>query len=69
MDDGDGAAPVELMAGQPAEAILQTIYNGSTTCSRCGALMTPVAAMFTGNLCPECAARRGGARVANRMEA
>lgn len=69
MDDGDGAMPVELMAGQSADAILQTIYNGSATCTECGSLMTPVAAMYTGTICPECSARKSARRVANRMEA
>ena len=69
MDSDDGAAPVEMMAGMPNEAILQTIYNGSAVCTQCGSLMTPVAAMYTGTICPECAARRGNQRVANRMEA
>ena len=69
MDDGDGAMPVELMAGQSPDAVLQTIYNGSATCQECGALMTPVAAMYTGTLCPECTARKGALRVKNRMEA
>ena len=69
MDDGDGAAPVEMMAGQDPNAILQTIYNGSTLCTQCGSLMTPVMAMYTGTICPECAARKGNRRVANRMEA
>lgn len=69
MDSDDGAAPVEMMAGQPAEAILATIYNGSTYCTQCGSLMTPVAAMYTGTICPTCAARRSESRVTNRMEA
>jgi hypothetical protein len=69
MDDGDGAAPVEMMTGMPDQMILDTIYNGSAICTQCGSLMTPVAAMYTGTICPECAARKGNRRVANRMEA
>lgn len=67
MDDGDGSLPIEMMAGQPAQAILQTIYNGSGTCSACGCLMSPVVTMYSGSVCPECAAQRGSRRIKNRM--
>lgn len=54
MDDGDGALAIEMMAGQPAQMILDTVYNGSTMCQGCGCLMNPLTAMYTGNQCPDC---------------
>lgn len=54
MDDGDGAFAIELMAGEPNQAILQTIYNGSATCQGCGSLMNPAVAMYNGTDCPDC---------------
>lgn len=64
MDDGDGALAIEMMAGQPAEAILQTIYNGSATCSGCGTLIQPTTALYTGSVCPDCVSRRYAKNVA-----
>jgi DNA-directed RNA polymerase subunit RPC12/RpoP len=63
MDDGDGAFAIEMMAGQPAQAIMQTIYNGSATCSGCGAIMTPTTAMYTGTTCPDCMSRKAAKHV------
>ena len=59
MDDGDGAFAVEMMAGQSPEAILATIYNGSTGCVGCGALMNPIMSLFGGTYCPECTTKKG----------
>jgi hypothetical protein len=67
MDDGDGAGVVEMMAGQDPNVILQTIYNGSGTCTECGSLINPVSAMFTGTLCPACTNNKGAHRVKSRM--
>lgn len=63
MDDGDGAFPVEMMAGQPAQAIQQTIYNGTAVCQGCSMLMTPVMTLFGGSLCPDCTTARGTRRI------
>jgi DNA-directed RNA polymerase subunit RPC12/RpoP len=67
MMDGDGAEMVEMMAGQPAEAILATMYNGSGTCLGCGALMNPVSVMYSGNRCSDCSSKTATSRVKNRM--
>lgn len=64
MDDGNGGFMVELMAGQPADAILQTIYNGSTSCTGCGALIQPTTAMYTGTVCPDCVSRKHAKNIA-----
>lgn len=63
MDDGDGAFPVELMAGQPDAAVLQTIYNGSSACAGCGGILSPVLTLFAGGVCPECQTRRSARAV------
>ena len=63
MDDGDGAFALELMAGQPAQAILQTIYNGSAQCQGCGCLMNPLTTLYTGDKCPDCMTKVGAARA------
>lgn len=64
MDDGDGALAIEMMAGQPQQAILQTIYNGSATCAGCGCVMNPVTSMYTGNTCPDCVSGQAAKSVA-----
>lgn len=58
MDDGDGALPIEMMAGMPSAAILQTVYNGSSVCPGCGGLLSPIVTLFSGGLCPECQTER-----------
>lgn len=67
MDDGDGGFALELMAGQPAQAILNTIYNGSAVCTGCGSLMTPTTAMYTGTTCPDCVSRKAAKNVDQLM--
>lgn len=34
----------------------ETVYHGSANCPKCGSLMTPIEAAFSGGskLCPEC---------------
>ena len=66
MDDGDGAFAVELMAGQPNDAILQTIYNGSAACPGCGMVLTPVAAMY-GGLCPDCLTAKNAKNIQKNL--
>lgn len=63
MDDGDGAFAIEMMAGQPADAILQTIYNGSAACTGCGALIQPTTAMYTGSICPDCVSHKAAKNI------
>jgi DNA-directed RNA polymerase subunit RPC12/RpoP len=63
MDDGDGAFAIELMAGLPQQAILQTIYNGSASCQGCGSLMNPTQQMYLGNRCPDCMTKKHGKHV------
>lgn len=63
MDDGDGAFAIELMAGEPSQAILQTIYNGSAACQGCGCLMNPLTTMYTGNYCPDCMTKKSAKQV------
>lgn len=31
-----------------------TWYDGSSTCTNCGSVMTPVEKLYTGTLCPSC---------------
>lgn len=66
MDDGDGALSVEMMAGQPDQAILQTIYNGTAACPGCGCLVSPIMTLYTGGMCADCVTRKS-ARNANRL--
>lgn len=66
MDDGDGAFAIEMMAGQPAQAVMATIYNGSQTCG-CGALIQPTTAMYTGSTCPDCMSRKAAKNVDQLM--
>lgn len=65
MDDGDGALAIEMLAGQPQQAILQTIYNGSAECRSCGTLMSPVTAMYGDRTCPDCTTLRSATKVQN----
>lgn len=67
MDDGDGALAIEMMAGQPQQALLQTIYNGSASCQACGMLMNPVAAMYGGTTCPDCQTQKNARQVNDLM--
>ena len=67
MDDGDGAYPVEMMAGQPNSAILQTIYNGTSMCQGCGCALSPVMTLFGGSLCPDCSTHRAHRSIKNLM--
>lgn len=67
MDDGDGAYPVEMLTGQPAEAILETVYNGSGSCSGCGCLLNPVTKMYTGDICPDCVTKKAAKNVETLM--
>lgn len=36
--------------------MIETVYNASTECPKCGILMTPIENMFAGQsrVCPEC---------------
>ena len=63
MDDGDGGYAIELMAGMPQQAILNTIYNGSAACQGCGSLMNPVTKMYLGNSCPDCMTQKSAKHV------
>lgn len=65
--DGDGAEMIEMMAGQPPQSILATIYNGSTACVGCGTLMTPVSKMYSGNRCSGCSSKKAARSLKNRM--
>lgn len=67
MDDGDGAFTVEMMAGQPAEAILQTIYNGTAVCTGCGSLIQPTTALYTGSICPDCVSRKAAKNITHMI--
>lgn len=66
MDDGDGAFTAEMLASQQGSEILSTIYNGSKMCG-CGALINPVTAMYTDNLCPNCITRASAKRANSMM--
>jgi hypothetical protein len=67
MDDGDGALAIEMLAGEPANVILQTIYNGSASCSACGALMTPVVAMYGKTKCARCESQSSATRARDML--
>lgn len=63
--DEDINLPMDLMAGRPNQAILDTIYNGSTPCQYCGSLINPTTALYLGSICPDCVTERGASRVQN----
>ena len=64
MDTEDGSYPLEMQAKRVVDNMLK--YNGAHPCPQCGLIMSPVAAMYSKGLCPECYAQHNAKRLKNR---
>ena len=66
MEDVDEAFSDELVASQQGGEFFDTLYNGSKVCG-CGALINPVTAMYTDDLCPNCVTKASAKRAKSMM--
>ena len=47
--------PMEIVVAMNDEINIETIYEGSRMCPKCGHIMTPLEVMYAGGeLCPNC---------------
>ena len=65
MDIESGSYTFYMQAKTVVENALQ--YNGSHPCPQCGMVMSPVAAMYSKGMCPQCFAQHSAKRLKDRM--
>lgn len=65
MDDGDGAAMMELQAKQIAHNL--TVYKGSAPCTSCGIMANPIEVLYNKGRCLDCVTQDRTRRAKNRM--